>query len=613
MSRNVTVTFTDGSLVQYNNVPNSVTPDQIEQRAMSDEGKEVATIDGGGGGGQPEPMAPQVTGMPMGTVQTGDIESGFLMGLKDPINAGAQMLPRGLEFLSSAGGAYPNVVSQFFGDEAKRVDNLVQSEENIYRNARADAGDSGIDFSRIAGNVINPANLAVGYRAASMLPAASKTAQAVGTGVATSVMQPVVDTEDFAGTKEQQAAIGAIAGPAGAIATKVAGRVLSPLESAAEKTMRELGVVLTPGQMLGKQAKSLEEFAQNIPLIGQFISNARERQLFDFNRGVINKALSKVNEKLPEKVIGRDAISYVQQVINQKYDDVLKNVSMTYDQGVAGKLGNVISTSKVASAAKKQELNDLIDKLVYSQIPVKNLANKRGFVGTVDGDMFKNIEADINRTIARYGKSLDPNDQEIAESLKTMLKYWRSELSSQNPKQASQLRRINSAYGDVSVMETAAAQAQAQNGVFTPKAYQSAVRSQDKTRRKRSFAAGQARGQDVGDAAVDLLAPEAGAITEGRVALNVAGGYAALQNPILASVLTAASLGMYSKGGLKALEVLATKRPDLARKIGDELAKRATKEGSITGAMVAAEIQRENTEQPLPEAMINIFGTRDSQ
>jgi len=55
--------------------------------------------------------------------------SGFLMGLKDPITAGAQLLPRALAGITSLGGTTPNPVSQFFSEEAKRVDEMARAEE----------------------------------------------------------------------------------------------------------------------------------------------------------------------------------------------------------------------------------------------------------------------------------------------------------------------------------------------------------------------------------------------------------------------------------------------------------------------------------------------------
>jgi len=73
------------------------------------------------------------------------------MGLKDPITAGAQLLPRGLEAVTSLGYQLPNSVSNFFKSEAERVDKLARTEEANYQQQRDD--NTSFDFSRLAGNI----------------------------------------------------------------------------------------------------------------------------------------------------------------------------------------------------------------------------------------------------------------------------------------------------------------------------------------------------------------------------------------------------------------------------------------------------------------------------
>ena len=58
--------------------------------------------------------------------------SGFLMGLKDPITAGAQMLPRALGAVASLGGTKPNSLSDLLYSEAKRMDEMAKAEEQSY-------------------------------------------------------------------------------------------------------------------------------------------------------------------------------------------------------------------------------------------------------------------------------------------------------------------------------------------------------------------------------------------------------------------------------------------------------------------------------------------------
>jgi hypothetical protein len=110
------------------------------------------------------------------------ITSGFQMGLKDPISGGAQLLPRGLAFLSSAGGLAPNPVSRFFGDEAARVDEIVKTEEQAYQQSRQAQGESGFDWARLGGNVVNPTNLIGGAALSRALPAMKPMSMAAGSG-----------------------------------------------------------------------------------------------------------------------------------------------------------------------------------------------------------------------------------------------------------------------------------------------------------------------------------------------------------------------------------------------------------------------------------------------
>lgn len=137
------------------------------------------------------------------------VTSGFLMGLKDPITAGAQLLPRAGEFVTSLGYQAPNPVSDWFASEAQRVDEIAKKEEAGYQATRRVAGDSGFDPARLAGNIINPANVVPGA-----LARGGAVAKSVATGAMSGAMQPVVGDAPFAQEKLQQVATGAALGPA---------------------------------------------------------------------------------------------------------------------------------------------------------------------------------------------------------------------------------------------------------------------------------------------------------------------------------------------------------------------------------------------------------------
>ena len=65
MPRNITVTFDDGSSHVYQNTPDTVTPDEVAQRASQEFGKKVVSMDGGQ---QPEPPPPPPE--PMGNLES---------------------------------------------------------------------------------------------------------------------------------------------------------------------------------------------------------------------------------------------------------------------------------------------------------------------------------------------------------------------------------------------------------------------------------------------------------------------------------------------------------------------------------------------------------------
>lgn len=339
--------------------------------------------------------------------------SGFLMGLKDPITGGAQLLPRALAGITSLGGATPNPVSQFFSEEAKRVDEMARAEEQAYQAQRQAQGDSGFDVSRLGGNILNPASLLPAARVAQLARArgVSTVGQAAAGGAVGGAMQPAVGEGTFGEQKTEQVALGAVTGPIGEKVVAGAGRVLNPLVSKAEKTMRDLGITPTTGQTLGGQFKTIEEFAQNLPLIGSSIENARQRVLFDFNKGVINKALQKVEDKLPADVVGRDAIAYASDEVSKKYDDVLSKMSFDLDFATTSNILGALSKAKSLDSNQRAQITETLNDIVFGK-----------FAGQkIDGQTYKGIESDLRKKASNYANSATASEREVGEALTDVL------------------------------------------------------------------------------------------------------------------------------------------------------------------------------------------------
>ena len=489
--------------------------------------------------------------------------SGLLMGIKDPISGGAQLLPRGLEFVTSAGGYAPNPLSRFFGSEAEKVSQMVSAEEQAYQKQRAAQGDTGMDIGRIAGNIVSPANIVGGIRAAQGARALGAGAgmQAAAAGAVQGAMQPVTEPTGFAEEKATQVGLGAIGGKVGEAVSAGLGKVMNPLASKAEQTMRDLGITPTPGQTLGGAFKKAEDFAQNLPLIGEQIRSAREKVLFDFNKGVINKALSKVDDKLPESVIGRDAVRYAADQVSNKYDEVLGKIKFDLDFKTTSGILDALNKANLPSAIQREEATNILNSVALNKFGGK----------TLTGAEYKSIESDLAKEVSKYKNSQSAADRNVGEALQGVLNTFKTELYQQNQRYTPQLRRIDSAYGDLKLMERAAANTGAENGVFTPKQYSLAVKQSDLTRQKSAFAKGTARGQELSEAALKTIGEDAKTTLEGRLAIGTLGGMATFSNPYVGVPLAVGATGLYSPMGIKAADALLRQRPELIRQMGQPL------------------------------------------
>ncbi len=506
--------------------------------------------------------------------------SGFMMGLKDPITAGAQMIPRALGAVASLGGTKPNSLSDLLYREAKRIDEMAKAEEQSYQAQREKEGESGFDVARLGGNILNPASLVPAARVAQLARARglSNVGQAAAAGAVGGAMQPVVGEGTFGEQKTEQVVLGGVTGPVGEKVVAGAGRVLNPLVSKAEKTMRDLGITPTTGQTLGGQFKTLEEFAENIPLVGQSIQNAKQRVLFDFNKSTINKALAKASDptkqdklSLPADVIGRDAIEYASKTVSDKYDDVLSKISFDLDFATTSDILSSLSKAKGLDANQRQKVSETLNNIVFGKFSGQKL----------DGKTYKGIESDLRQKASDYVNSANASEKEIGYALSDVLGVLKKELYFQNPKQTPTLRRVDAAFSDLSVINVAAANSGAKSGVFTPQQFAAAVRQQDPTRRKSSFAKGKAKGQDISDAALEVIGDTTGASQTGRIALGIGGGYGLFSEPVIG---TASALGVpaaYSQGGQAAIDMLLRQRPELLQRVGGMLSQQSAPLGSV--------------------------------
>lgn len=164
----------------------------------------------------------------------------FMGAVRDPLDAGAQLLARGVR---AATGIIPDALGgetarRYMDEQVGNLDKQIRTANREYDESRELAGRDGMDIARGVGNVISPANIPIARMIGGASTLGQLAARGAAAGAAGSVMQPVVDKDrqdSFGATKLGQAAVGAAAGavltPAMARATEAIAQRASALLS----------------------------------------------------------------------------------------------------------------------------------------------------------------------------------------------------------------------------------------------------------------------------------------------------------------------------------------------------------------------------------------------
>ena len=489
---------------------------------------------------------------------------GIVQGLRDPLDAGAQMLSHALPDNVAQGiNKANNWLADKTGLVAKLpdggIDQSIQQNEQAYQQSRADNGRSGVDAGRILGNVAStlPLTLVPGGQS---VPAQMASGAVVGG--ASGLLQPVTQG-NFADEKLKQAGVGtglgAVLGPVG----NAIGRVVSPQTNQDAQALLKEGVRLTPGQILGGTAQKIEDKAQSIPLLGDMIVGARARGVEDLNRAAYARALKGTNiapESLP---VGQEGIKAVKDSISQQYDNLLPNLSFRPDAQYAQELSNVKNMAQNLGPNEAKRFAAIL----------KEIDSKVSPNGSMTGETYKIVESKLGNEAKKFSSSTDAYQRELGDALSETSNIMKSNLMRSNPQYADALNEANSNYANYVRLRNAGARAGDQSGGFSPAQLAAAIRASDKSVGKGNVATGQALMQDLGDQAVNVMGgkvPDSG--TASRVMLGGALGGAAFVEPTVLAATGAAALP-YTKTGQKLAELLLTKRPAGAENTAEALRK----------------------------------------
>lgn len=354
----------------------------------------------------------------------------------------------------------------------------------------------------------------------------------------------------------QDTLIGGVAGKIGDKAVRGMARVVNPKVAPVVQRLKERGVSMTPGQILGATdsrvggvLKGAEDRLTGMPIVGEVVTNARRRSVDTFNRAALNEPLKSIGKTLPKDVgTGNEGVAFVERSLGKAYDDVLPKLNVTGDSQFVSDLSRISANAKTMAPQRAQQFNAILNDMGRFWQQGSKMSGKD----------LKAVESRLGERIRNYGSSADPDARDLANSLRDIQSSLRDLAARQNPQYASRLKAINQGWANFTRVQRAAASASGKEGVFTPGQLVTSARVMDKTGRKAATARGDALMQRFAQDAQTVLpssVPDSG--TAGRLLFGLGGlGYIEPTSAITSGV----AMLPYTAPGQKAAEWLLTGR-----------------------------------------------------
>lgn len=489
--------------------------------------------------------------------------TGFLRGMKDPIDAGAQMLTHALpKGMVNAGNVANNWIAETTGlvgeIPAGGFDAMLSQEEAKYQQGRRDSGRKGFDAARMGGNVTS---LIAPTRAIPMAATlAGRAGINAGVGGAVGAMQPIY-SGDFAEQKADQIKTGMATGLLATPASEFLARLIMPRAATnPDVTMlRQEGIRPTVGQTLGGMASRIEEKAQSLPLLGDAITAARARANHEFNRAAINRTVRPIGGRVDDA--GSDAVKRAGDMLSDSYEQGLRGLQgVTLDTRAVQELNNLRQMARNLPAPTQKQFNNILNNFTIGRMtPNQGMA-----AGT-----FKLIDSDLGKRAASYRSSSTASERELGDAILEAQRIIQDAASRQNPTYARALQQSREGWANLVRVEQAAKMAVGDEGVFRPSQLLSAIRGSDQSVRKRAVARGDALMQDLGGAGQRVLAgrtPNSGTVDR---AMLLGTGGAAVADPLLTGGLLLGGAAGYSRPVQNALTYAITQRPQSANALAN--------------------------------------------
>lgn len=336
-----------------------------------------------------------------------------------------------------------------------------------------------------------------------------------------------------------QQALGGLLGRSGARAAA------APMSDA--RTISNMGVDLTPGQMAGGFLKRMEDGLTSVPVLGDAIRGAQRRGLESFDNAAINRALEPIGATLDQaQSAGRQGMVAARAAESGAYNNALANVSVDATDPALGQTLTALRRSTGLTKDVRSSLNSTLDNILEQA------------QGVVDGDTWKRVDSQLAAAARAAGKGADsaPEKAVLRDRLTEARTAWRDLLGRSDQAALDAVGQADAASAALRIVRKASSDvgSAARGGDASPQTLNRAVAAGGADG-GRGYAQGSRLLQDLTDPAMRVLpssVPDSGTPLRGLLSLGGLGGGAAAigANPLLVGLTAggvAAGAGAYSR------------------------------------------------------------------
>ena len=383
-----------------------------------------------------------------------DIVEGLYLGARQPLDVLASRLESAVP-----GGAE---ISRAFGPTAA----------SVLREQQVARAQSPANVSEAIGQGVGvvPLLAAGGVSAA---PATYAGAAGVGglTGALTSEAQTFGDFALDVGTGT------ALGVPGKAIGDVISGTI-APRVSEGVRKLRDLGVELTPGAILGARGDTLGRLANvaesaltSVPGLGVLVDYARNQTSETFERAAVNQLAKSVGLEVPPNLKGGQAVGWLRGEIGKQYEELLPSLRMRLPENWSDEALNIFESLDLPEN-RTELLDDFVGVISKS---IKRVAD----AGELSGKNLQNSLSSLGDNARSLMRSSDGFTRRVGAGLNEFRNWMMDTLANQNEEAAGALRNLNKAWNAQTVLDKATSYA---SDAITPTTLNRAVKSLNKGR-----------------------------------------------------------------------------------------------------------------------------------